>query len=628
MSSPTGDSSRFSIIRGLIIVMVGAALLVVFEALGAADYRDWVMDVGSVRKPRRDYVVFLAYWTVLGGLSAIVIASGLRYLPPFRSTAALLRGRNPIPDWLWMTLFSVGAFVIPLVIRNELLFNTPLTDDESAYEFMAEVLAMGRLTAPSHPERAFFDRLFMVNDGAMYSQYFVGWPALMAPGVWLGDVGLMNPVYSGLTVPPLFLVIRRLAGAPWAKFATLMYIASPMLMIGAATLMSHTSCVWALAWLSWFVARGRDPDAPWWSHVGVASFFSITFFIRPTSAIGAGAPLLVWWGMGWLNAPRQRMLAMALAFLVPAAAFSGAFFAVNKIQNGSYTMVSYQRALRYTTESEFPIKRWKEFPEERVANLRFGNPRARAATQGIAIFRMNYALFGWPSSFIFVLFAGWRRHAGVYWASLLGFFAAHLFVAHVGVDSFAPVHYYETAWPFLVLSALGLRNLTDHIDILRFRSMAHKRRMLAFPVSLLVALIMVSAFSYGRRRLLRVRDLAKNVALPEHTAKSMGLTNAVIFATRPFAKNCFSRPSKHFVFWRPNNDPYLTNDILWVNSRDLRRNKDFMTNHFPDRRGYMMLWGDCFVEYLEVADLTSQELRKRKRQIAKQNRQKKASRRH
>ena len=105
------------------------------------------------------------------------------------------------------------------------------------------MLATGRLWADSHPLKEFFDRVFMINDGKFYGQYFIGWPALMVPGVWVGAVGYMNAVYSALTVPPLFGIARRMGGSSAARVALLLFLASPMLMVGAATEMSHPSCL-------------------------------------------------------------------------------------------------------------------------------------------------------------------------------------------------------------------------------------------------------------------------------------------------------------------------------------------------------------------------------------------------
>ncbi len=67
----------------------------------------------------------------------------------------------------------------------------------------------------------------MINDGKFYAQYFIGWPALMAPGVWVGAAGYMNALYSALTVPPLFAIARRMGGTSAARVAILLFARIP-----------------------------------------------------------------------------------------------------------------------------------------------------------------------------------------------------------------------------------------------------------------------------------------------------------------------------------------------------------------------------------------------------------------
>ena len=69
----------------------------------------------------------------------------------------------------------------------------PILDDESAYQFAARLLAEGRVVGESPPDKLFWDRWFMVNDGSWYAQYFLGWPALLAPFEALGLPQLANP---------------------------------------------------------------------------------------------------------------------------------------------------------------------------------------------------------------------------------------------------------------------------------------------------------------------------------------------------------------------------------------------------------------------------------------------------
>ena len=66
---------------------------------------------------------------------------------------------------------------------------------------------------------------------------------------------------------------------------------------------------------------------------------------------------------------------------------------------------------------------------------------------------------------------------------------------------------------------------------------------------------------------------------------------------------CFSKPTHNYVYFRPNNDPDLKNDVLWVNNLSLEENRGFM-RHFPGRKGYVLLRGkDCRVVFIPLSKM-------------------------
>ena len=56
----------------------------------------------------------------------------------------------------------------------------------TAYADFRELLADGRLWTASPPMPRFQDHPFLINDGRVYTHYFLGWPAQMLPDLWLG----------------------------------------------------------------------------------------------------------------------------------------------------------------------------------------------------------------------------------------------------------------------------------------------------------------------------------------------------------------------------------------------------------------------------------------------------------
>ncbi len=581
--------------------LLGAAvlMLLVFHAIGASLADGHRLGLGSLNEPTPRYGRFLALWTVFGGGAAIFLAAGLfPLLTAARLDTRILAAWRRSSERKWIVYGSLLALLFPAALRVWLLQGACLTDDESAYRFMAEVLAMGRLAADSPPGKLFFDNRFMINDGKLYAQYFLGWPALMAPGVWLGVAGFMNALYSALTLPGLYLTVRRLAGGPWAKVSVVLYLASPMLMVAAATEISHTSCLTALVWLAWACLRSKDADASWRGDAGVAVLFSIAFFIRPATALGLGAPLLVW----WFASPRRLGPRRLLAFLVPAVLGAGLFLAVNKIQNGSVFEVAYNRAYTYAQENDFRFSAWRQEADHVAPDFDFGDLPRSLAIAGAALFRFNFAFLGWPCSLLFVCFARGGSFVRVLWWSAVFFIAVHFFTNSVGVDTFAPMHHIELALPALILSVVGMRSLGR---LLHTGAGPRVPRARIFAPVLGAALLAVSLAGYHPLRLAAIHRIASSINAPRDLLRAEGIDRGVVFASDPFIHPCAYRSSRGWVFVRPNNDPRLHNDILWVNHLSVEKDRALM-RHFPDRRGWVMVWLEgCRLAFLPLAELPS-----------------------
>ena len=591
-------------------IAAGGAVLLLFKLVGQQFYEGFLLDLGSASQPTALYANFLAFWSFFGTIAIAFLVLGFIRLASHNALGATVATCwNAWPATLWIASGSVAAFLIPLALQMYVLRGAPLTDDETGYRFMAELLATGRLRAESPPMKLFFDQVFMINDGHMYAQYFIGWPILMVPGVWLGMPGVMNPIYSSLTVPPLFLVLARVAAGGWAKLGILLFLSAPMLMVGAATGLSHTSCLCALAWMCWFFFRTQDPDSPWWSHAGLALFFGIAFFIRPGAALGIALPVLASWCARLCRAGVRRRAVKAGVFLVPAATLAFAFFAVNKIQNGSLYKVGYVRYHEYMRENEFRFSwvRGAATPES-LSDVWASSPKKATANAGIALFRLDADLFGWPLSLLCALFAGTVPVARFFWMSFFVFFILHLPLADSGIDSFGPVHYFETAWPVLILSVIGLRRLSAEAWKVNARSpllagQAVPIQREYFIPALVLALMAAAVLGFLPVRLAGLARITANINMPLAAVRRADLHNAVVFAPQPFAPNCRSAPTQHFVSWRPANDPDLRNNVLWANHISVEQDRRLM-DHFPGRKGYVMVWqSDCQVTLLPLDTL-------------------------
>lgn len=600
----TGERRDGASLDALILPFAGAGMsLLLLWALGHERLGGFVLDLGrSLHEPTPGLGRYLALWSVFGGVAAACLAVGV---------ARLLRHRRLEERWAaawlaasdrrWIAYGTLIALLVPALLRTWLLHGTRLTDDESAYRLAAQLLAAGRLYGDSPPLKLFFDNRFLINDGKLYTHYFLGWPALLAPGVWLRIPGFMNAVYAALTVPPLYLTLRRLAGAAWARAGVVLYLVSPMLMVAAATETAHTSCVAALAWLTWCALRAAEPGASWRFHSGTALAFSVAFFIRPTSALGVGLPFLALWAWSLRRRGGTELGRALAAFFLPALCGAAAFLLVNRAQTGSAFEVAYQRAYSYAEENDFRFALWPHpVAGGSFTELTVGGPGRALAVTAAALFRLQAALFGWPSSLVFAAFAAWRP-GRVLWAAVGSYFLLHLFTDNVGADTFAPMHYFEVAWPLLVLTALGLARLTAAAGRLELATGGSERwPWRSLPAAGAVALVAVTLLGYVPVRFAAIHRIAANVRMPQEAVVAADLHRAVVFAPDPFVVYCRSAPTRGWVFARPNNRPDLDDDVLWVNHLSVADDRRLL-QHFPGRRGWVMVWDvHCQVRLLPL----------------------------
>jgi hypothetical protein len=555
----------------------------------------------ALPEPRENYLWTAAatFGLPASAFLAIGICRVAALVPRLRTALELFPESD---DKVWIAFGALAAFLAPLTIRMLVLDDAPTADDESAYAFGAQLVASGHLTADSPPMKLFVDRSFMINDGHLYPMYFMGWPILMAPGVWVGAAGYMNAVYAALTVPAVYIAGHELGGRAVARASALLCIASPMLVIAAATQMANTTCLAALAWMLASYLRTRRDSASLGWHAGVGAFFGLAVLIRPLPALGIGAPVLFAWALDTVRGPRgalgtpsasrRALVLRALAFGIPSAATLALFVAINKIQNGSYTLVSYVREFEYAKENGLRFNNWgvPGFREHVLAGTltphfwhrsmieRFGNA-------GLALLRLNTVLFGWFPSLGLIVFGAKGRGGLLLVAMVLGHLVAHADVLDLGTDTYGPHHYFEVALPVVLLTALGAQAVARWLAGTPTRE-GRIAPLVLLPGAALVALTVFAAGGTWPPRIRALLQMASDVNLARNFVKDHEVHQAVVFSPRPFTGSfagC-SPGARHFVYWRPNNDPKLQNDVLWVNHVSVEEDRKFLEN-FPNRRG-------------------------------------------
>jgi 4-amino-4-deoxy-L-arabinose transferase-like glycosyltransferase len=540
--------------------LLGALLFVVGLAAcgqaGTSLLDGFVLDLGELDWPAPRHRLFLGVYFVCG-----LLTTGGAFLA--------LRDRDPlgwlegIPGPVWRIAGPALALLGAVAVQHGVLGGVGLTDDEEAYRFGAELLLTGRVTAPLPPLPLHFAHPMVVAADSWHPAYFLGWPALLAPFVALGLGGLANPFLAALLIPALDGILERVAGRRWGRAAVVAWLLAPMPVFLAATGLSHTACLCALAWTGWCALR--SPEGARWS-AGVGLAFAVAFFVRPVSALAVGGPLLVLWAV---DGVRGRRWAHLVAAGVPAVLLAGAFLGVNLAQNGSPWLPSYVAGAAYHEANGFRFA-MPAAPDAAVLAVQF-SPAALGTQTGAGLLRLWFAAFGWPCSFVFLLWArDWR-----WWSSLLGGLAGAAVVLDVGFDTFGPVHYSEVLLPLVVLTGLGAAGAGR-----RFGDRA--------AGALLVGLVLSSLAMYWPVRVANASRIAWSIQRPLERVRQ--LDDAVVFAMWPWtAQNCDIAPTRHLRLARPLPHPDLTGPVVWANHLTLPSDRRLM-ERFPGRTGYLLFY--------------------------------------
>lgn len=464
---------------------------------------------------------------------------------------------------------SALSFLLVTLVRFGLLKDAAISDDEHAYAFMGQLFASGRIYVPSLPPalRPFLDNQFIVNNGKMYGIYFPGHPAALAIGERLHVMGWVPAVSAALTIPLAFGIARRLFGQRAAILTLLLLLASPYFLFPSATLLAHsTAAVFLMAFVYAVLRLRETPDViRWWVVAGVAlSWATLT---RPFSGPIFAVPWLVWLAGNLWPRRNGRVMAGIAAFCLIGVTALGLLLAYQYALSGSPFVSGYQTFSR--------MHHWGLIGRALDARAPLPSIHELMFTLG----RINFWLFGWPVSFLFILFCnrntgGRQLLTGVVYVLLL--YAA---ISAATIHPVGPVHYSELAVPLVILSASGLERL---VGIARGTTMpgGMARVVVTAPVAAILCALVTYLPVYGGS----LRASADLTRAPDDMLATQGVTRALVFVhTLPAL---YISPYS-WAYYRRNNHPDLTDPILYVNYVSPERNREF-ARLFPDRPIFSM----------------------------------------
>ena len=220
-------------------------------------------------------------------------------------------------------LFSLVVILAAALVGNLIFENMPHLEDEFAYLWQAKTIAGGDLTLPTPEFAKSFLIPFVVDfQGQRFGKYPPGWPAALSLGVRAGILDWVNPALAGLAAWLTYRLGKRTLGKKTALLGTLLLGTSPLFLIQAGSLLSHT---WSLVlstafFLSWMDSLEKEGTPYGWlpSLVGGLSLGALAL-TRPLTAAAVALPFAIQGiivlikGPGW---KRKRILLVGGTALV------------------------------------------------------------------------------------------------------------------------------------------------------------------------------------------------------------------------------------------------------------------------------------------------------------------------
>jgi hypothetical protein len=189
------------------------------------------------------------------------------------------------------------TFVMAGAVSGRVFEGLPHLEDEIAYLFQARTFAGGRLVVDIPQDGRSFWQPFVIDHqptGKRFGKYPPGWPALLALGVLIDRLWLINALLGAATLVLVYRVGSEVYHPDVGVIAALLTALSPAALLLNGTLMAHTSALFFATLFVWsFLRMKRMRRRVVWAAAAGGSLGAL-FAIRPLSAVAVAAPFLVW----------------------------------------------------------------------------------------------------------------------------------------------------------------------------------------------------------------------------------------------------------------------------------------------------------------------------------------------
>lgn len=372
-----------------------------------------------------------------GGIAAQMFTKLAPRLCPLR-----FRGGRFSPA-LWIALLGFGG---AWGIQGALFGHIPHITDATSHCFQAQVFAAGHLSAPAPPcPPAFFQHNVIISpSGLWHTKYFPG-QALWLAGPWRS---VAMPLAFFIFLLASHRIASRYFGAAVAHVATLLLSVSPLLLLLAASFMSHTTLLmWmALCWAFLLSALEATASGRIRFRAALSGFcVGMGALTRPQdAALFALFMLAAIWPLLRKNADKigRTLLGGALGVLPPLA-----FLLLWNLESYGHWMASGYHLAGAPALSQTPII-------QDTIGFSGGFTPVLALKQAFwSGLRLNQALLGWPLALPLLIpalgMASVRRGNAWLLAGAAALYLPYFFFHYYGFELEA--RYAATAAPLLVL---------------------------------------------------------------------------------------------------------------------------------------------------------------------------------
>ena len=465
----------------------------------------------------------------------------------------------------FLAAIFASAFILTNLGSYFVFQHIPHIQDSLDQVFHAKILAMGKLTVPSHKYKEFFDFTHMINNGKWYSEYPPGHILAMLVGVIIGMPWIINPLLGSLSVVIFYFIGKEVYDERVGRLASLLGLLSPFIIFMSSEFMSHAS---ALLWLSLFILFfAKTVQRKRIYHPLVAGgALGMAVLGRPMTVLGMGIPFAIYALVLLVRHFREYVFRFSVMFLV-VLAFVGVLLLFNYMTNGDPFLFGYVVLHGKGHNPGFGHSGWGE-PHTPSKGLRQNLNNLNA---------LNKYLFEWPVPclfFAFLLFATGKQNKWDYlFISSFWLLSVAYFFYWFQDWCFGPRFMYEASVLMILLTARSFLNAPVLVNETLGLD-ATPSRVKGFLGMTVMVLFLVGFAS-------NIRPLVKL-----YSTSYWGVNNSVLEAVKNrHIKNAVVFVHSYYGSVLPANSPTFDGDVIYV--RDLGEKNHLMMEYYPGRKYYL-----------------------------------------